>query len=491
MHLHSLTLTGVRQFKHHIFNFRPGFNLIVGENGAGKTTVLRGLFAALGSKRQRGSRVSLQDGDIRLGARYAEVNAVVRNGKDLKEFKFYKELWKTAERTSRLKHAPLVLLYSSNEAICSSLRTKSEPLARERVNDPSRSSEEFLYAAEESFRQQRAKVNSRRFGNSHSVRNFVGKVLSTFSADMEDFYWRFEPYDCSLLVGDGLRVNPELSADTRKLAREIAMRHFHESSMRKKQRYRWPDQSKVILRPGTRRFDQDLQDLPEVESIWESADIPSVATRRQLLNCSLEVKLAPRIMIRRNVGALPLSQLSDGEQRLFSLFVDIARQLSIRNEGTPLGEGEGIVLIDEIDVHLHPKWQRKIVPALEDLFSGCQFIATTHSPFVIQATKRRQVTSIDGMPSSRFLLAGDSIEDIAEDVQGIRQPQRSARSEELSKAAEMYFSLLQVHAVTPMQVSSTDLRLAEQRYRAASEPFASDPAVAAFLKVMAIERQVP
>lgn len=491
MHLDSLTLIGVRQFKRQTFYFRPGFNLLVGENGAGKTTILRGLLAAMASSRQRGSSFNLQDSDIGFGARRAEVSAVVRSGNEFKEFSFYKELWKPAERTKDRKSAPLVLLYSSSESICSALKAKRGRLVRELVNDPSRGSEEFLYAAEERVRQRTAVDRSKKFGNSRSVRDFVGKVLSTFSPGMGDFYWRFEPYDCSLVANEGSGKRPRFEAEVRTLARDIAMRYFQQRLIRRGRNYSWPDQPKIVLAPDSHELDLGQRGIPSLKSIWQNADMPSEAARRYLMSCSLEVKLAPRIMIRRRIGALPLSQLSDGEQRLFSLFVDIARQLSIRNEGSPLGEGEGIVLIDEIDVHLHPKWQRKIVPALEDLFSGCQFIATTHSPFVIQATQRNQVTSIDPASAGIFLHGGESIEDIAENIQGIDQPQRSARSETLSKAAEKYFSLLQIHAVTPTQVRMEDLQLAELRYREASEPFTSDSAVSALLKVMKLERQAP
>ncbi|HDS1132439.1 TPA: AAA family ATPase [Stenotrophomonas maltophilia] len=181
MHLDSLTLIGVRQFKRQTFYFRPGFNLLVGENGAGKTTILRGLLAAMASSRQRGSSFNLQDSDIGFGARRAEVSAVVRSGNEFKEFSFYKELWKPAERTKDRKSAPLVLLYSSSESICSALKAKRGRLVRELVNDPSRGSEEFLYAAEERVRQRTAVDRSKKFGNSRSVRDFVGKVLSTFS----------------------------------------------------------------------------------------------------------------------------------------------------------------------------------------------------------------------------------------------------------------------------------------------------------------------
>ncbi|KPW60133.1 Uncharacterized protein ALO82_03354 [Pseudomonas syringae pv. broussonetiae] len=134
-----------------------------------------------------------------------------------------------------------------------------------------------------------------------------------------------------------------------------------------------------------------------------------------------------------------------------------------------------------------PKWQRRIVPALEDLFPNCQFIATTHSPFVIQAAGRQRITFIEPHSSARLLDGGNSLEDIAEDIQGISQPQRSVRAEILGTAAKRYFTLLELKAVDAQQVAPAELRDAEKSYRDASEPFTSDPAVHALLKVLMME----
>jgi predicted ATP-binding protein involved in virulence len=83
--------------------------------------------------------------------------------------------------------------------------------------------------------------------------------------------------------------------------------------------------------------------------------------------------------------ALDVRQLSDGERGVLGVALDLARRLSQVNpkSNDPLAEGQAVVLIDEIDLHLHPKWQRQITRNLEATFPRCQFIATTHSPQVI------------------------------------------------------------------------------------------------------------
>jgi predicted ATP-binding protein involved in virulence len=83
-----------------------------------------------------------------------------------------------------------------------------------------------------------------------------------------------------------------------------------------------------------------------------------------------------------------INQLSDGEKCLLSMVGDLARRLAIANPGLedPL-QGTGVVLIDEIELHLHPGWQYEIIPALTRTFPNCQFIVTTHSPIVLSQVK--------------------------------------------------------------------------------------------------------
>jgi predicted ATP-binding protein involved in virulence len=87
-----------------------------------------------------------------------------------------------------------------------------------------------------------------------------------------------------------------------------------------------------------------------------------------------------------------LKQLSEGEKLVLMLVCDIARRLTIANPSlnNPL-EGEGIVLIDEIDLHLHPQWQREVIPALLATFPQLQFIVTTHSPQVLSKVEKESI----------------------------------------------------------------------------------------------------
>jgi predicted ATP-binding protein involved in virulence len=81
---------------------------------------------------------------------------------------------------------------------------------------------------------------------------------------------------------------------------------------------------------------------------------------------------------------LNVAQLSDGERNMLALVGDLAHRLGLLNPmGANPNDGHGVVLIDEIDLHLHPGWQRTVVASLERTFPNCQFIITTHSPQVI------------------------------------------------------------------------------------------------------------
>lgn len=105
---------------------------------------------------------------------------------------------------------------------------------------------------------------------------------------------------------------------------------------------------------------------------------------------NLRVRRVPRphLLIDKDNESISLDQLSDGEKNLIAMVGDIARRLSMANpySENPMA-GKGIILIDEIDLHLHPGWQRLMIPKLTELFPNCQFIVTTHSPQVISHTK--------------------------------------------------------------------------------------------------------
>lgn len=103
-------------------------------------------------------------------------------------------------------------------------------------------------------------------------------------------------------------------------------------------------------------------------------------------------------MINRDGATLPVHLLSDGERGVLSLVLDLTRRLSWANPDLqdPVAESEAVVLIDELELHLHPKWQRQIVHGLQATFPRCQFIATTHSPQIIGELEHDRIHVMTG-----------------------------------------------------------------------------------------------
>jgi predicted ATP-binding protein involved in virulence len=128
-----------------------------------------------------------------------------------------------------------------------------------------------------------------------------------------------------------------------------------------------------------------------------------------------------RMTVLKQGQELNVAQLSDGERNMLALVGDLARRLSILNPGLGnANEGCGLVLIDEIDLHLHPGWQRTVVASLRNTFENCRFVITTHSPQVVGELVGESVML---MKSGRFLghaeralglSSGDVLEELME-----------------------------------------------------------------------------
>lgn len=142
----------------------------------------------------------------------------------------------------------------------------------------------------------------------------------------------------------------------------------------------------------------------------------------------LRVRRSPlRMTIEKQGQELSVNQLSDGEKGLLAMVGDLARRLAIANPGLdePL-QGSAVVLIDEIEQHLHPAWQRRVIPNLTKTFPNCQFIVTTHSPQVISQVQPESIYILQNVddnivakrPESSF---GRDSNRILEDLMGVAE----------------------------------------------------------------------
>jgi predicted ATP-binding protein involved in virulence len=120
---------------------------------------------------------------------------------------------------------------------------------------------------------------------------------------------------------------------------------------------------------------------------------------------------------------IEISQFSAGEKSLFAFVADLGMRLlhvSVDQDFTEIEGmykilGKGIVLIDEVDLHLHPKWQRKVVGKLMEIFPEVQWVMTTHSPLLLGGIPSKNIKVLyNGKPYSVEDTYGRDIDDILE-----------------------------------------------------------------------------
>lgn len=148
----------------------------------------------------------------------------------------------------------------------------------------------------------------------------------------------------------------------------------------------------------------------------------------------------PAMVVKKGEEELEINQLSHGEKVLLAMVGDIARRLSIANPSLekPL-EGEGVVMIDEIELHLHPTWQRMVIDNLEATFPNLQFIVTTHSPQVIGNLQKGSVFSVEnGKVHLLPYSYGRDSNWILKIMMGAEE-----RDEEVTEDLEVYFNLIE------------------------------------------------
>jgi predicted ATP-binding protein involved in virulence len=166
-----------------------------------------------------------------------------------------------------------------------------------------------------------------------------------------------------------------------------------------------------------------------------------------------------QMLVDKHGQEFDIGQLSDGEKNLIALIGDIARRLTIGNPNSedPLKES-GVVLIDEIDLHLHPKWQRIVAERITEVFPNCQFIISSHSPQVISHIKPESVFVLkndNGEISSHSVNEsyGKNSDRILEDIMD-----ESSRPKDIDDEIKLVFRLIQEGNVKEAQEKIALLR---------------------------------
>ena len=164
-------------------------------------------------------------------------------------------------------------------------------------------------------------------------------------------------------------------------------------------------------------------------------------------------------------GWRKMSELGYGYQATLSWMADFCKKMFDRypNSPNPLKE-PAVLLIDEIDLHLHPQWQRGLIKSLSDIFPQTQFIVTTHSPFIIQSMENVNLytlnrvgdhTEVKHLGNKSYI--GWKIEEILSEVMGLDEKIHTDRYNELiaqfdealdnddyAKGKEAYDKLMQI-----------------------------------------------
>ena len=177
---------------------------------------------------------------------------------------------------------------------------------------------------------------------------------------------------------------------------------------------------------------------------------------------------------------IPFASLSDGYRNVIKIILDIATRMCILNpylQGEALEKTPGVVIIDEIDLSLHPTWQKRIVRILKSLFPKVQFICATHSPFIIQSLQQDELITLDRDEKPLAEEYADvSIEDIAEDIMGVQIPQYSDRKIKMYEAAKEFFDALQQGR------SKEDIEVLREKMARLEAEYSDNPAYLAWME---------
>lgn len=363
MRINTLELTNVRGFTHAKLEFQPGFNLIVGINGVGKTTILETLRVSMTHilkeiKSPIIASESFKKSDININTDQLHVNTSFTIDDCNYDF-----IYSKSAKDSYIKEVESST--SQNKAIRREQEAKESEKAKKKLEAEKSGIEEAKEEKSETkipFREEGITLADKVKFTPEKVVNKVPE-LGLFFSTRRSLMIR----ETSKAVKSGL---PYAAAyvDALSETRAFNVKMFAEwFKVRKELAKVTPEQIKTIqlIEQTIYTFLPGFSDLDLVED---------------------EISKESTFCITKSQKVLNFNQLSDGEKGILALVFDIARRLIIANihSKNPL-EGEAVILIDELDLHLHPKWQRTIVSDLQRTFPNCQFIATTHSPQIISS----------------------------------------------------------------------------------------------------------
>ena len=187
------------------------------------------------------------------------------------------------------------------------------------------------------------------------------------------------------------------------------------------------------------------------------------------------------LLVEQNGLVTGFEDMSDGYRNIIAMTADIAIKMTMLNphlRGNALTETPGVVLIDELDLHLHPTWQRRVAEDLRRTFPCVQFICTSHSPFIVQSLRSgSELIVLDGQPTAE--TANMTIEEVAEGLMRVENAEVGGRYLAMKDTARKL-----LEAMEKSDLSSRE-KFDEFQRRLAAEvsPYADNPAYQAFLEM--------
>jgi predicted ATP-binding protein involved in virulence len=431
MRINSLDIANFKGFAQREFSFAPHFNLIIGNNGTGKTSVLDALAVAVGSWllgfRDFSARHILPD-EVRLAARTYDG-----------EIRFEEQYPVTVSATGEIFDETLTWSRSLNSA-------------KGRTTYGDAAHIKFLATGADSLIRQ---------GNAE-----LGLPLLSYYGTGR--LW-LEPRAESQVKG------AEKLASQKSLSRLDGYQHSIDPRLSVRDLVRW------IARQSWISYQQGKE-----SAVFRAVKQAILGCMEDAENLYFDPKRGEVVVVTKEHGAQPFANLSDGQRSMLAMVGDMAQKAAKLNPqfgDKVLEETPGVVLIDELDLHLPPRWQRRIIEDLRRTFPKIQFITTTHSPFLIQTLRYgEELIMLDGQPVAEFGNLG--IETIARGIMGVARPEVSPRYAEQVRLAADYLEALEEAAQAPQE------KLAQYKASLAGKiaPYADNPAFQAILEAERIAR---
>lgn len=420
LYLRSLSFSNFRRFTSLKLQLEKDLTVIIGNNGQGKSSILTAIAKTLSwfsanilKEDVSGQRLS-EFTDIKNDAKrkYTDVSSKFYFGRGLKHIPIRlsrSALGVANRRESLVKDVKAV---ADIWRIINDIRTINLPTfafySVERSHPYNRSKESLKIRESRFDAYTDALTGAGRFD--HFIEWFIAlhKRTTVNSTNIEELKQLVK--DLTISIKNGLvSVKPLLEDAQKKL--DIAITSIDKEKNSDIDPLR---QKKLIIQAIS-------QIVPSISNIW--VETTSGADKVKVTNDDHDVVI---------------EQLSDGQRVFLGLVADLARRMIMLN---PLMEnpfeGQGIVLIDEIELHLHPKWQQDVIPNLTAFFPNIQFIITTHSPIVLSTIDKRNIRlfreSYDGQETELdepdFQTKGVINSDVLEQVMGVfATPQKIAES---------------------------------------------------------------